>query len=68
MIGCYTVGMRDYGKILDQGNNGISAVLLERIYLGWSRALRLESEQVSVILTLRKLLSVSNLFICLYSI
>lgn len=40
----YTVGMRDYDKTLNQGNNGVSAMLLERIYLGWSKKLRLESE------------------------
>ena len=53
----YTVGMRDYGKTLNQGNNGVSAMLLERIYLGWSKKTETRIRTVSVILTLRKLLS-----------
>lgn len=59
-IGCYSVGMRDhYGKTLGQGNNGVSAMLLERNDLGWSKKLRLESGELSFYyLTLRKLLFV----------
>lgn len=33
MIGLYSVGKRNYGKILRQGNNGLCRLFLERTYL-----------------------------------